>query len=225
MKTKRTLSLLLSLVMVFTMVPAASLTFAPKAQAAAFPTYTKNYDTEYYYPNGTQFIYQVATSSNPTASTAKTLLTGAGFTLLDIEFNKSVEGNYVYLGYTTTTDPLQACRALVVWDLTESADGFNYYVDKPFNGADRTFYMVGAGFDEHTPQAASGIVNLNDGCAAGSHEQFLFVTADRGAGLPITGLQMAYGTGGSVWQNLTGAGYTVVHSFQSGDPEDLNEGT
>ena len=127
MKTKRTLSLLLSLVMVFTMLPAVSLTFAPKAQAAsAYPTYTKTYDTEYYYPSGTRFIYQLAVSSHSKQATALDILEQAGFTMFGTDFNSHAGGNYIYGGYTTTTDPAQACKAVVVWDMTASSDGYNY---------------------------------------------------------------------------------------------------
>ena len=45
-RTKKTLSILLTLAMVFTMLPAITLTLTEKAQA--YGTYTKNYTTEYY---------------------------------------------------------------------------------------------------------------------------------------------------------------------------------
>ena len=86
--TKKALSIFLTLVMVFAMLPAVTLTFAPKAQAAAYPTYTKAYDTEYYYPSGTQFIYQLALSSHPQSAAAQSILADAGFTRFGVDLNK-----------------------------------------------------------------------------------------------------------------------------------------
>ena len=52
--TKKTLSLLLTLAMVITMIPAITLTITQ--QAHAYSTYTKNYATEYYYSSTQTFI-------------------------------------------------------------------------------------------------------------------------------------------------------------------------
>ena len=56
-KTKKTISLLLTLAMAFTMIQVITLTFTPKAKA--YSDYDKKYNVEYHYDSGTKFIYQL----------------------------------------------------------------------------------------------------------------------------------------------------------------------
>ena len=153
-KTKKAISLLLTLAMVLTMIPAISLVFTEKARA--YSSYTKQKSTEYHYDSGTQFIYQLilyfSSSSN---SAASSWLSDNGWTDWSGNFNAGDghSSKYVHSGYKTTTDPTVAIKGILV------ADGHPSSVS--YGGA--TYYAVGSGSITQTPTGGDGCVDLNKG--------------------------------------------------------------
>lgn len=62
--------------------------------------------------SGTTYISQVKCAQDANAATAKNSLQNAGFTVIDYDLNKGAKGQYIYMGYKTTTDYNQAIKDL-----------------------------------------------------------------------------------------------------------------
>ena len=69
---------------------------AEPALAAATPTY----------------IASIGITQNSSASSAKSAL--SGHTIIDLDLNEGADGDYVYMGYKTTTDPYKAITGIVM---------------------------------------------------------------------------------------------------------------
>ena len=219
---KKAFSFLLSLLVVCAALPLAPVT------AQAFDNYTQAYDAEYYVPASAVFIYQIGLYySSSSDADAISNIESAGFTPFGGDFNEGAGGKYVHAGYKTTSDPTKALTALRVWDFTAGGDN----PDAPpasaasaVGGAACTFYRVGSGASEWTPNVLDDDVNLNQGNSG--HHLKLFVTADRSAGLPLASLDTAHSkTAATAYNALLNAGYTVATSFQEPSAyQDLNAG-
>ena len=219
MKAKKGLAAVMALVMLAGMVPAFSPALAPKA--LAYSEYTKTYDTEYSYPSGTEFIYQLGLYySSSSDADAEQHLIDAGFTPFGVDFNEGAGGKYVHGGYKTTSDPAQAVKAIRIWhganDPTETT-GF-------IGGGVCAFYQVGSGAHTVTPNVLDGMVNLNKGNGGDNLE--LFATPDHAAGPALTALSMVHNDDAAIAQEvLLNFGYTIATSFQNiTAPHDLNAG-
>ncbi len=125
--------------------------------------------SEYYGGAGTnEYISSISISAAATASSAKNTLTSGGYTLIDKDLNAGAGGNYIYMGYKTTTEPLKALRDIkfYVADEAESWSSTSITV----NGKECTYTRVGD-------------VDLNKG--AGGHYIYAYTCHDENAGPPI----------------------------------------
>ncbi len=164
---KKALSLLLTLAMVVTMVPAITLgLFAP---AKAYGTYTKNYSVEYYYPAGTKFVKNIglhyAESENGLWSGVRDTLSlpdddhlhcfgyntyyndqsGNGFVYIDLA--KGTGSRYwIGMGYTGTTNPVDACKGVGVETSEFSGYCFDDVVQETVAGKQSNWYKANTGY-------------------------------------------------------------------------------
>ena len=213
-RTKKVLSLVLSLVMVLTMIPVISLNFTEPVKA--YSSYSKQKSTEYYYASGTQFIYQLilyySSSSN---DAARNWLTNNGWTDWSGNFNAGdgdSDSKYIHSGYKTTTDPTVAIKGILV------ADGHPTSVS--YGGC--TYYAVGSGSIAQTPTGGDGMYDLNKG--NGGDDLYLMATADYNAGPALTSITKSQsGSASTAQNNLTNNGYRIV-TDQSGNYQDTNAG-
>ena len=212
-KLKKVLSLVLSVVMVFTMIPTISVLFTEKAQA--YTNYTKPFNHIYYYTNGTQFIYQlILYYSSKSNDKASSWLSSNGWTDWSGNFNAGDghSSDYVHSGYKTTTNPLDAIKGILI------ADGHPTSVS--YNGV--TYYAVGSGSITQTPTGGDNCVDLNKG--NGGDDLYLMATADHNAGPALTSITKSQsGNAGTAQNNLTNNGYSIV-TDQSGNYQDTNAG-
>lgn len=65
-------------------------------------------------PETPQYISEIMTAAASKEADAKKKLTNKGFTVIDQDTNKSGGGDYVYVGYKTTTDPTKAITGLYI---------------------------------------------------------------------------------------------------------------
>ncbi|MBQ6065731.1 MAG: InlB B-repeat-containing protein, partial [Clostridia bacterium] len=212
-RTKKAISLLLTLAMVLTMIPVITLTFTEKVKA--YSSYSQQRSPEYYYASGTQFIYQLvlyySSSSNGAASD---WLSNNGWTDWSGNFNAGdgSSSKYVHSGYKTTTDPTVAIKKVLV------ADG--HPSSLTYGGC--TYYAVGGGAITQLPAQGDGCVDLNKG--NGGDDLYLMATVDYGAGPALTALTKSQsGNAGTAQNNLTNNGYTIA-TDQSGNYQDTNAG-
>ena len=229
-KTKKALSLLLSLVMVLAMIPAFTLTFNEKAKA--YSTYTKGQYTEYYYPAGTYFVkniyvawwgsgnadnmagivgcsgdYYIETNSYHTRHYSNH--SGA---VWDKDLNRGCGGSSddVYIGYDFTTDPTAAnvCKG-IRYDHNGSApstmtsSGVTWW---KCNTGDNATYAPKKGPD--------GAADLNSGCGSKSDDIKIYATYDRSFGPPVSILSVTDSDDGEPHLMSGTAGWTDAVTFQ-----------
>ncbi|MBQ6065957.1 MAG: FIVAR domain-containing protein, partial [Clostridia bacterium] len=213
-KLKKTLSLLLTLAMVFTMIPAITIAFTEKAHA--YGTYSKPYSTEYYYSSSQTFIRALAAGyDGDSLNTVKSQLTNAGWTpcsnFLDMMQSWSGTKN-VGVGYRTTTDPTKAITDISFFDSDDAHGNYTYHNnqgDWPGNHTG-TGYVNGTAYTG-VPDASTGIVFFRCGTSpledysvdhatdflkgkSGCGYEYLCATMDRSAGAPIIAVDCFSGT-------------------------------
>ena len=191
-----------------------SLTAALPENVHVYADYPAPSGAEYAYTAGTQFISQIAISCSAAGTeTATQDLQQRGFTPFGTSFNNGTSGYYVRAGYKTSTDPVQAIKALRIWKNGSAPD----VAASPINDSNAYFYQVGSGASAQVP-AAFGQVSLNQGNSG--DDLRLFVTADPAAGLPVTEFAM-----NQLANMIAQYGYTIVDSFHSpGTYQTLNDG-
>lgn len=126
------------------------------------------WETSEYYGGAAEYIGEINFAAAATASSAKNELTQNGYTLIDKDLNADSGGNYIYLGYKTTTDPTKALRDIRYY-VADSASS-NETATVTVNGKECTYTRVGS-------------VDLNKG--AGGHYIYGYVSYDANAGLPV----------------------------------------
>ena len=222
-RTKKALSLLLTLAMVVAMMPAISLVFPEKAKA--YSTFSKPYSTEYYYASGTKFISALCVGwDGSSLSTIGSQMTNAGWTkcanFIDM-MSWDGKGDIIAVGYKTTTDPTQALTDVEFWDSDDGHSNYSYHgknVNWPggntavenINGTNYTgvkdkntgiiFHRVGGA--PMTAYSKDGIVDWFKDFGSGYGYQYLCATKNRSAGAAITAVDCRTGSG-SGWTLAT----------------------
>ena len=218
-RTRKALSILLTLAMVFTMIPAITLTFTEKAKA--YGTYTKNYSTEYYYSSTQTFISDLCVGYDSSSlSTIGTQMTEAGWTktstFVDM-MSWDGKGDVIAIGYKTTTDPTQALTEIEFWDSDDGHSNYSYHGKnvnwtgsntgtETINGTSYTgvkdrntgiiFHRVGG-----APFASyrDGRVDFFRNFGSGYGYQYLCATRNRTAGAPIVAVNCFTSSSSSGW--------------------------
>ena len=129
-----------------------------------------NWETSEYYGGAStnEYISSISLSSAATASSAKNSLASGGYTLIDKDLNADAGGNYIYMGYKTTNDPLKALRDIKFYVADEAESWSTASVT--VNGKACTYTRVGD-------------VDLNKG--AGGDYIYAYTCHDENAGPPI----------------------------------------
>ena len=236
---KKTVSFVLSMLMVLTTVCFFNPFGSDKLKANAADYNTKAYSTEYYYPEGTWFVKNFAMSYSSTNSTAKNGVKnginyhdshaaytgysntyhdntcGAGFIDKDVTAGSGGSKD-IYVGYTMTKDPAEACTGIRI----ACNDGYDNYI-----GANTKTYTSGVEWwlcnsganSAYAPKLTSdGAFDLNK--KTGGRDIFMYASYDRNLS---SALSLVIVTAG---RSKMGDGWDYATSFKSNGIQDLNSG-
>lgn len=156
---KRLLSVLMALTMLVGLLPMAALAVEPDDQEVTY-------------------VASIGIAQNKDAAKAKAAL--AGHTIIDVDLNKGAGGDYVYMGYTTTTDPTEAITGIVLRVGKNPPDTIRWcpaFSDNALNllGGDITYYLVGGSREPNT-SSQGGWIDLNG--RAGGDYIYMYVARD-----------------------------------------------
>lgn len=176
------------------------------------------YAVEYYYPEGTTFVSEVAFARTGywgvvNLNSTKEKLTDAGYSALDWDFNDGcgTGSDWIAGGWKNSTDVTQALRDIKFWvgDSDSVPQSYNLTV----NGKTVTYYLVGGTYESNSV-TDGGVVDLNGN--AGGKYIYCFITRDPNAGPPITGIYFN--------DESSRSGCTTCTKLQATDTKaDLNE--
>lgn len=149
--------------------------------------------------NGTTYISEVRCAQNESSTTAKNELTNAGFTVIDYDLNTGARGQYIYMGYKTTTNYEDAIKDLRFYSQLDDLDAG--VVKFNINGKPVTYYKDGT--------------DLNKG--SGGDYVYACYSKDNLAGPAITGISF----GGTIDNSRRICPVLTDKTI----PADLNNGT
>ncbi len=205
---KRTLSVLLCLVMLVTAAPVLDISsFITKTAAAS---YSKKFASEYYFASGTTFISYIA------VGVKKASVEDRGYTRIDKDLNDGAGGSFLWLGYKTSGTFTEAIRDIRVYN-----GGFpgNTY---SFNNS--TYTVTGQYPTSATSETGEKIyaVDLNKG--AGGSYLYCYATKNAAAGAPITEITVNETENESGWETVKfiNSGSDKQGSFTTGTNVDAN---
>ncbi len=188
-QTKKFLSVFLAVLMIFSSVFVGNVF-----------TVSATESEKYYYDSaGTPvFIKAVALTYAAEEERGKSNLTSLGLTILDKDLNDGVGGSkFIYLGWSTTTDPNEAITGLRVKMYESEPSSLGMITDE--NGIE--WYPANTGIHDWVPQLhTDGCVDLNKG--GGGRYIYLYVTKDPAYGLPIRTVNWS-DTGSTTDEQLT----------------------
>ncbi len=127
----------------------------------------------------------------------------SGHTIIDRDLNDGAGGDYVYMGYKTTTDPSKAITG-ILFRVGENPP------DRITDNGKAYFYLVGKG--ETNTASEGGYIDLN--AKAGGDYIYMYVTRDPSYGAPLTAI--------TVDENSSKTGYETATN-NSGSVIDLNQ--
>ena len=169
--TSRLLSLVLCICMVLSLIPAMPMV----AEAVTVPNYIASIG-----------VSQDGSSGNTGINDCKSELDG--HQIIDVDLNDEAGGDYVYMGYKTTTDPTQAITGIVFREGKNPPNSISY------GGA--TFYLVGGSTEANTAKLG-GYIDLN--AKAGGSYIYTYVTRDANYGAPLTAMTVTRSSSYSGW--------------------------
>lgn len=169
----------------------------------------------------TQYISAICVDSKSLSSDKIHYLRDQGYKLddpVDVDLNKGVPGSdYVYVGYKTTTNPLEAITDIIVVYCTDGSYSGEKKRTVRYNG--RTYYPA-----DYGPDSKGG--NLNRG-KSGAPDLYFYYTKDRSAAgivegdTVVTGLKVDY-SGDSKGDQLYAKMWYAENNVQPN--ADLNKG-
>ena len=218
---KKMLSLILTLVMVFTMIPAITFTFREGSTAAAFGTYTKAHTKEWYYASGTTFIKSMAAGYDGSKlSTVISQMKDAGYTNVknlsggDMDTAAGIsKADYTTVGYNTTNNPAEAITGCLFSVTRDGSSHSGTITTNPYNyegsRVSATFKQVNGANSSGEPSYRDGDCDLNRN-GSGAAWCYFYVTRTYDFGPPVTDVRIESSTG-----TLTNNGYTLTYSVQA----------
>ena len=155
-------------------------------------------DRYYSVPQTGTYISDLAVGSDGDKSKALSALTDNGYTPIDFDLNKGAGGNYIYLGYKTTTNYEDALKDIRFY--SDPSDASNFYYELNINGKACGYYMYGSDLNKES----------------GGDYIYFFATDNGEAGPPITQISFDESSSGA---NTCGT------LLSPGTPAELNNGT
>ena len=146
-----------------------------------------------------QYITSIHIGTGNSEMTAKNVLRQLGIlegNIVNLDLNSNAGGEFIYLGYKTTTDPTKALTGVC-------ADYFSGANSSDITYDDSNYTIIPT--------------DLNKG--SGGKYIYLYYTTDSNAGQPITGIQWQQNNN---FQFKTADGYDVVRCTTDGNGMDLN---
>lgn len=145
------------------------------------------------------YISEISVAGAVAENTARNAIINSGFTLIEKDLNADSGGQFIYMGYKTTTDPSLALRDIKFYIGDKSSD--NATAESTVNGEKCTYTRVSS-------------LDLNKG--AGGDYIYAFTTRDAKAGPPIKAI--SFGSSAT-------SSFKVCTSFSGASvPADLNAG-
>lgn len=157
-------------------------------------------DDYYSYNSGSTFISDIQFKANSKAENAKSELTSNGYTVVDFDLNKGAGGDYIYMGYKTTTNYADAIKDIRFY--SGASGTLRNTIDLRFNGQPITYYVCST--------------DLNKG-ASGDYV-YCYYSKDGVTGSALTSI--SFSTEASGTGNRT-CGYLA----RPDSPAELNKGT
>ena len=192
-KCKKTLAIVLSLLMVLGVIPFAGSLLTTADAAIA----DKTYSNEYHYNAGTTFIKSVAYGwGSSRLSTPISELQGAGYTAFDVDLASGVkDGDYIAIGYNTTNNPAEAITGMLCVVFANSVGGWSNSSGYNPIALDYNKNSVSYPYNYYACNSSPEPV-YRDGTfdyLTGGHRRdraYFYVTRDRAAGPAITNMQV-----------------------------------
>ena len=178
---KQIVSILMLAVMILNLLP----TIPFESEAAAAPAY----------------IASIGIAQDKHESDAKNEL--SGHTIINRDLNDDAGGDYVYIGYKTSTDPSKAITGIVFRVGENPPDSITY--------GGYTFNLVGGRYEANT--AVDNVVDLNED--AGGAYIYTYVTRDPNYGPALTAMTVNESSSYSGWITGTNTGGGVIDLNQS----------
>ncbi len=178
---KQIVSILMLAVMILNLLP----TIPFESEAAAAPAY----------------IASIGIAQDKHESDAKNEL--SGHTIINRDLNEDAGGDYVYIGYKTSTDPSEAITGIVFRVGENPPDSITY--------GGYTFNLVGGSYEANT--AVDNVVDLNED--AGGAYIYTYVTRDPNYGPALTAMTVNESSSYSGWITGTNTGGGVIDLNQS----------
>ena len=159
--------------------------------------------------HATTFISEVKVSTNDNQATAKSQLTNSGYTVIDQDMNQGGSGQYVYIGYKTSTNLADAITGLIIVGGSSYAGTENVTVTQ-----EGVTFQAAA----YTSDSKGG--NLNRGRGASAADLYLYYTkygntthTSASPWKPITGLAGV----ASTTERLKSSYPTYVRRYNAGN--------
>lgn len=178
---KQIVSILMLAVMLLNLVPVIPF----EAEAASTPAYIAN----------------IGIAQDKHESDAKNEL--SGHTIINRDLNDDAGGDYVYIGYKTSTDPSKAITGILFRVGENPPDSITY--------GGYTFNLVGGSYEANT--GVDNVVDLNED--AGGAYIYTYVTRDPNYGPALTALTVNESSSYSGWSTGTNTSGNVIDLNQS----------
>lgn len=173
--------------------------FAPDACAASGEEDAALYASSYNYITSLTVGY-----SSKNASSAKEYASKDSHTVIDVDLNMDAGGDYVYMGYKTSSSPSNAITGIIFDD--SGSESITY------NGT--TFYVLGGSKEPNA--SGDGKVDLNRD-AKGAYI-YVYITRDPGYDLPLTDITIGTAQETDIW-------WEPGCNRDNGKVQDLNQDT
>ncbi len=171
---------------VFCVILSAMIIFGSTYTGGVFSAIAAAAEPTHYYETGTNVTYMkyLVSAYSGSESTAKSLVTStAKATLLNKDLNDGAGGDFVYIGWTTTTNPAEAITGVRVKMYTDKPSSLGAITDS--NGI--TWYPANSGYNAEVPNlTGDGCVDLNED--AGGKYIYLYITKDQRQGPPMSSI-------------------------------------
>ena len=138
-------------------------------------------DRYYSIPQSGTYVSEVAVGSDSKSANALSALTSQGYTPIDYDLNKGAGGNYIYLGYKTTTNYEDAIKDIRFFSESFDKSGSSYALN--INGKSCDYSVMGSDLNKESGGDYIYICTTHDSEAGPAISQISFNTSSSGAGV------------------------------------------
>ena len=173
-------------------------------------------DHYYSVANTGTYIGDLAVGSDSDKSKALSALTNEGYTPIEYDLNKGAGGNYIYLGYKTTTNYEDAIKDIRFY--SEADYPSDYYYELNINGVNCGDYMYGTDLNKESGGDYIFFYATKNSMAGPAVSQISFNTSSSGTG--VCGSLLAPDTPADLNKN-TSKHQNAIYCFTSNSVTDV----